>query len=549
MGEKSLNLSISQSLCISHGGVMTVDIGAAAKLVTVAEMAALEKAADAARHSYATMMEMAGRGVAEQLLLRYPNPGLVVVLVGPGNNGGDGLVCARYLREAGVPVRVYLWKRSTAAEQDYLRHYAKVVALGIPATHIDDDPNFAILQTWLAESALLVDALLGTGANRPITGQLAALLGHLRAVQQNQSRPLIAVDCVSGLHCDTGAVDPAAVAATMTVTFAYAKWGHYQFPGAEMSGDLAVIDIGIAPALAAGVKTFVLNETLIRHWLPPRPNNSHKGTYGKLMAAVGCVNYAGAALLSCTAASRVGAGLVTGAVAKPLWPVVASQLAEATWFPLPTGVGEEDGVIGAEAAPLIASALAGYDVLLLGCGLSQKPTTAAFVRTLLEQLPDLPGVVIDADGLNCLAKQENWPALLPANAVLTPHAAELGRLAGLPIAEVVKQRWQLALEKAAAWNTVLLAKGPYTVIAEPSGWLAVLPVATAALATAGTGDVLAGTIAGLLAQGLDPFRAACVGAWLHGAVGLRCAETMGNTGVLASDLLPHLPLLLKALRQ
>lgn len=528
---------------------MTLEIGSAAKLVTVAEMAALEKAADATGHAYATMMEMAGRGVAEQLLLRYPNPGLVTALVGPGNNGGDGLVCARYLREAGVPVRVYLWKRSTATEQDYQQHYAKVIALGIPATHSDDDPNFVTLRTWLAESAVIVDALLGTGAKRPITGQLAALLGHLREAQQTRPRPIIAVDCVSGLNCDTGAVDPAAVAATMTVTFAYAKWGHYQFPGVEMSGDLAVIDIGIAPALADSVKTFVLNEALIRRWLPPRPNNSHKGTYGKLMAAVGCVNYAGAALLSCTAASRVGTGLVTGAVAKPLWPVVAGRLAEATWLPLPTGVGEEEGVISTEAAPLVVNALAGYDALLLGCGLSQKPTTAGFVRTLLEKLPDLPGVVIDADGLNCLAKEENWPMLLPPQSVLTPHAAELGRLTGLSVAEVVRQRWRLALEKAAAWNTVLLAKGPYTVIADPTGYLAVLPVATAALATAGTGDVLAGTIAGLLAQGLDPFRAACVGAWLHGAAGLRCAEAMGNTGVLASDLLPQLPLLLKALRQ
>ena len=528
---------------------MTVEIGSAARLVTVAEMAALEKAADAGGHAYATMMEIAGRGVAEQILVRDPNPGLVMVLVGAGNNGGDGLVCARYLREAGVPVRVYLWKRSTKAEQDYQQHYAKVVALSIPTTHIDDDPNFATLQSWLADSALVVDALLGTGANRPITGQLAALLGHLREAHQKQPRPIIAVDCVSGLNCNTGAVDPAALAAMLTVTFAYAKWGHYQFPGAEMTGDLAVIDIGIAPALAAGVKTFVLNEALIQRWLPPRPNNSHKGTYGKLMAAVGCVNYAGAALLSCTAASRVGAGLVTGAVAKPVWPVVASRLAEATWLPLPTGVGEEEGVISAEAAPLVQSALAGYDALLLGCGLSQKPTTAAFVRALLEKLPDLPGVVIDADGLNCLAKQENWPALLPQNSVLTPHAAELGRLTGLPVAEVVKQRWRLALEKAAAWNTVLLAKGPYTVIADPTGRLAVLPVATAALATAGTGDVLAGTIAGLLAQGLDPFRSACVGAWLHGAAGLRCAEAMGNTGVLASDLLPQLPPLIRALRQ
>lgn len=286
----------------------------------------------------------------------------------------------------------------------------------------------------------------------------------------------------------------------------------------------------------------------MRRWLPERPNNSHKGSYGKVMAAVGSVNYPGAALLSCTAISRTGAGLVTGAVAKPVWPVVAGRLAEATWLPLPTGVDEEDGVIAGKAAPLVVDALAGYTVLLLGCGLGQKPATQAFVHDLLAGLPSLKGVVIDADGLNCLAKLAQWPTLLPQNAVLTPHAAELGRLCGLPVADIVAQRWQLAQQKAKEWGVVVLAKGPYTVIADPDGALAVLPIATAALATAGTGDVLAGTIAGLLAQGLDPFRAACVGAWLHGAAGLRCAEAMGTTGVLASDLLPHLPHLIHGLR-
>ena len=527
---------------------MTLEIEQATKLVTVAEMAALEKAADAAGHSYATMMELAGRGVAESILVRYANLGLVTVLTGPGNNGGDGLVCARYLHEAGVPVRVYLWKRRTEPEQDDQQHYAKINALSIPAAHADDDGDFTTLRAWLAETALVVDALLGTGANRPIDGQLATLLAQVREAQQARAYEVVAVDCISGLNCDTGAVDPAAVPAQVTVTFAYAKQGHYQFPGVDVTGELQVIDIGIDPALAAGVKTFLLSEALIRRWLPARPNNSHKGTYGKLMAAVGCVNYAGAALLSCTAASRVGTGLVTGAVAKPVWPVVAGRLAEATWLPLPTGAGEEDGVIGEDAAPLLLGALTGYDVLLLGCGLGQKPTTAAFVRAVLTALPELPGVLVDADGLNCLAKIEEWPTLLPAHVVLTPHAAELGRLCGLPVAAVVQQRWRLAQEKAAAWDTVILAKGPYTVIADPAGWLAVLPIATAALATAGTGDVLSGAIAGLLAQGLDPFRAACVGAWLHGTAGLRCAEALGTTGVLASDLLPHLPPIIRDLR-
>ena len=295
---------------------MTLEIAQATKLVTVAEMAALEKAADAAGHSYATMMEWAGRGVAESLLVRYANLGVVTVLTGPGNNGGDGLVCARYLRAAGVPVRVYLWKRRTEPAHDYQQHYAKIRALQIPTTHADDDGDFTTLRAWLAETDLVVDALLGTGANRPIDGQLATLLAQVREGQQARAYDIVAVDCVSGLNCDTGAVDPAAVPAQVTITFAYAKQGHYQFPGVDVTGELQVLDIGIAPALAAGVKTFLLDEALIRRWLPARPNNSHKGTYGKLLAAVGCVNYAGAALLSCTAASRVGTGLVTGAVAK-----------------------------------------------------------------------------------------------------------------------------------------------------------------------------------------------------------------------------------------
>lgn len=525
-----------------------LDLGTVSKVVTVAEMQALERQADATGHSYATMMALAGRGVAQSIEGRYPHLGVVTVLAGPGNNGGDGLVCARYLQEAGISVRVYLWKRRTEAAYDYQQHYAQVVALGIPTVHADDDSEFALLQRWLAETTLVVDALLGTGANRPIEGQLAVLLTHVRTIQAQATYRIVAVDCASGLNCDTGAVDPAAVTADLTVTFAYAKWGHYQFPGVDVTGELQVIDIGIAPAFADNVRTFLLSEPLIRRWLPARPNNSHKGTYGKLMAAVGSVNYVGAALLSCTAASRVGAGLVTGAVAKPVWPVVAGRLAEATWLPLPTGVDEEEGVIGEAAAPLLLDALAGYDVLALGCGLGQKPTTQAFVRALLDALPALTGVLIDADGLNCLAKLEQWPTRLPPQVVLTPHAAELGRLCGLPVATVVAQRWRLAQEKAAAWGAVVLAKGPYTVIADPAGWLAILPIATAALATAGTGDVLSGTIAGLMAQALDPFRAACVGAWLHGVAGLRCAAAMGVTGVLASDLLPHLPPIIHALR-
>ncbi len=521
------------------------------KLVTVAEMQALEQAADAAGHSYATMMEIAGRAVAEHIVAQNEASQPALVLVGPGNNGGDGLVCARVLHEAGVPVRVYLWKRRTAPVDDYEGHYQKLVNLGVTTFHADEDPDFATLHRWLVEvdAYTIVDALLGTGNNRPIEGQLAALLDLVAATLPTTKSSVVAVDCPSGLYADSGEIDPHTLPADETITFAYAKTGHYQFPGAAALGRLHVVDIGIDPALAEGIQTFLLDEATVHDWLPKRSNNSHKGSFGKVMAAVGSHNFPGAAFLSCSAAGRVGAGLVTGAVVEAVWSVVAGKLPEPTWVPLPSGEEEEQGVISEEAAPLLLEALEGYSALAFGCGLNKKPTTVQFVRRLLAEGTQLPPTLIDADGLNCLAQLPDWPKLLPKAVILTPHAAELGRLCGLPVNEVLPQRWALARQKAAEWQAIVLAKGPYTVIAHPDGRLAVLPIATPALATAGTGDVLSGTIAGLLAQGVEPFAAACAGSWLHGQAGLRCAATMGTAGVVASDLLPELPQVLHAINR
>jgi ADP-dependent NAD(P)H-hydrate dehydratase / NAD(P)H-hydrate epimerase len=528
---------------------MHITIPTSHKLVSVAEMAAVERAANGAGHSYATMMEIAGQAVADLVLAHYGQlRPTVLVLAGPGNNGGDGLVCARHLHRAGLPVLVYLWKRQTGPAQDTGGHFARLGELGIATAHADQDGAFALLRRWLGESTVIVDALLGTGANRPITGQLAELLTVVQEARAERPHlDVVAVDCASGLNCDTGAVDPHTLPANLTVTFGYAKYGHYGFPGVEVSGLLEVADIGVSP-YGANLRTFRLDAGMVRPWLPARPRLSHKGAFGKVLAAVGSVNYPGAAFLSCAAAGRTGAGLVTGAVAQPVWPVVAGRLAEPTWLPLPVGEGAEASGIAAAAAPTVAQAAANYSALLVGCGLGAAKTTQRFVADLLGQ-PSLPPTVIDADGLNALAQQPETLAKLPPQAILTPHAAELGRLCGLPVDRVLAERWSLARQKAAAWNAIILAKGPYTVIADPAGWLAVLPIATPALATAGTGDVLAGAITGLLAQGVAPFAAACLGAWLHGLAGQQCEVEIGPAGVVASDLLSRLPGVMNGLRQ
>ena len=589
------------------------DIADHIKIVSVAEMQRLEKEADAAGHSYAAMMEQAGTALAGAIQESFPRSAdrSVLVLAGPGNNGGDGLVCARHLSDAGYRVRVYLWKRKTGPREDYEGHFGKLLERNVSTHSADEDVDAVQLRAWLDEAAVVVDALLGTGANRPVNGVLARILQQLAEVRSGSRRAsetgageagagalsqpaVVAVDVPSGLDADSGALDPAAVAADMTVTFGCAKTGHFIFPGAAALGELAVADIGIPPELTAETRTFFLAPEQIAEFLPTRSRNSHKGTFGKAMAVVGSVNYPGAAFLSCAAMGRVGAGLVTGAIPQPVWVPVSSALVEPTWLLL----SHDLGVVNEDAAATINAKLGSYDALLIGCGMGQETATRRFMQRFLgrnhrqrpsalpggtaapggqagpnekdatdseanpafgtirrrdqlpSELPPLPPTVIDADGLNNLALLDNWPSFLPEACVLTPHPAEMARLCGFSsVQEVVKDRWALAQARAAAWQAVILLKGPYTVIAGPEGDLAVLPVATPALATAGTGDVLAGVITGLLAQGLSPFDAACLGAWLHGRAGELCERKTGRAGVVASDLLPHLPAAMNELRE
>ncbi len=589
------------------------DIADHIKIVSVAEMQRLEKEADAAGHSYAAMMELAGTALAGAIQESFPRNAdrSVLVLAGPGNNGGDGLVCARHLSDAGYRVRVYLWKRKTGPKEDYEGHFGKLLERNVSTHSADEDVDAVQLRAWLDEAAVVVDALLGTGANRPIDGLLARILQQLAEVRSGSRRAsetgarqagagavsqpaVVAVDLPSGLDANSGALDPAAVAAEMTVTFGCAKTGHFMFPGAAALGELAVADIGIPPELTAETRTFFLAPEQIAEFLPTRSRNSHKGTFGKAMAVVGSVNYPGAAFLSCAAMGRIGAGLVTGAIPQPVWVPVSSALVEPTWLLL----SHDLGVVNEDAAATINAKLGSYDALLIGCGMGQETATRRFMERFLgrnhrqrpsalpggfaapdgqtgpgekdgtdseanpafgtirrrdqlpSEIPPLPPTVIDADGLNNLALLDNWTSFLPEACVLTPHPAEMARLCGFSsVEEVVEDRWALVRARAAAWQAVVLLKGPYTLIADPEGTLAVLPVATPALATAGTGDVLAGVITGLLAQGLSPFDAACLGAWLHGRAGELCERKIGSAGVVARDLLPHLPAAMNELRE
>jgi hydroxyethylthiazole kinase-like uncharacterized protein yjeF len=466
----------------------------------------------------------------------------VLVLVGPGNNGGDGLVAARHLQDWGAKVEVYLLKPRDPEKDDV---YRQVVERGVPLRTAGDDSDFATLEEALSRSEVVLDALLGTGRMRPIEGELAEMLRRLAAAREKPLPPqILAVDLPTGVDGDSGAADPLCIAADVTVALGHSKVGLHTLPGSQYAGRVEVVDIGIPPALSQNLPFELMTDAWARSLLPARPPAANKGTFGKALVVAGSVNYIGAASLACQAAGRVGGGLVTLACPQTIYPIMAAKLVEPTFLPL----RDQEGFLTAEATHPVLQALAqGYSALLVGPGLGQSAYVRAFMRQLLPALPTegLRAVVIDADGLNALAGADNWWEGLRVPAIVTPHPGEMSRLTELPVADIQADRLGVAVRQAARWGATVILKGAHTVVAAPDGRARISPFANPALASGGTGDVLAGVVAGLVAQGLDPFDAAALGVYLHGRAGEKVRRELGEAGPLASDLLPNLPLMIK----
>lgn len=469
----------------------------------------------------------------------------ILVLVGPGNNGGDGLVAARHLHDWGARVHIHLCSERSYDDANYVI----VRERGIPCTITSEDQDLSNLDSILSSSDVVIDALFGTGKLRPLEGAVKQILARLSQVKELMPAiKVIALDLPSGVDADTGTADPSCVAADLTITLAYPKLGLFSFPGRDLVGQLVVGDIGIPPHLVEDIANELITDDYVKKMLPQRPRSAHKGTFGRVLVCAGSLNYIGAAYLACEGAVRVGAGLVTLAVARSLQPILAAKLTEVTYAPLPES---EPGFIDSQAYEVLHEWLSGYDVLLIGCGLSQHPSVMDFVRnSLLEMPPSLsPALVIDADALNALAQIQGWWQRLNQNAILTPHPGEMARLSGLTVDEIEQERLMVAGEKAALWGKTVVLKGAHTVVASPSGEAKISPIANPGLASAGTGDVLAGTIAGLMSQGLTPFAASSCGVYLHGAAGESVGAELGDAGMVASDLLPALPKVIKKIKE
>jgi len=517
------------------------------KIVTTDEMREIERGAAEQGLPSNVLMDNAGLAIALQVKdwLGGAVGRQIIVLVGPGNNGGDGLVAARHLHDWGARVNIYICGHRKEDDPNY----KIVTGRGITTAIASQDSNLAELDSLLSLGDVVIDALFGTGKLRPLEGIIKEVLTRVREVKDsNPGLKVVALDLPSGLDADSGDVDPSCLAADLTITLGYPKVGLFSFPGRDLVGELVVADIGIPANLEGGIATELITEEMVRSMLPQRPRSAHKGTFGRVLVCAGSLHYVGAAYLACEGAMRVGAGLVTLAVAQSLQPTLASKLTEVTYAPLPEAA---PGFIGSETFPSLHEKLADYDVLLMGCGLSQHPEVVEFIRDSLLEMPSSlsPLMVLDADALNTLAKTPQWWQRLGRDAILTPHLGEMARLSGFPVEEVGRERSRIAREKAALWHKTVVLKGAHTVVASPDGGVKISAVANPGLASAGMGDVLSGVIAGLLAQGLSYCAAAACGVYIHGLAGEMVRAELGDAGMVASDLLPALPRAIKKTKE
>jgi len=482
------------------------------------------------------LMENAGRGAVDCLSRHFGDLAgrCLGVAAGRGNNGGDGFVMARCLRQMGLAVTVFLMADKARVAGDALANLMLLEPLDIPVVCITGEGALAARKAQIQAVDIWIDALLGTGLNAEVKGHSAAMIQQINAA----AKPVLAVDIASGIDADTGRVLGVAVRADVTATFGFAKIGHFTHPGAAFTGKLQVIDIGIPDHIAAAVgpNQFLTTAGDATGRLPLRLAHAHKGTTGHLLVVAGSPGKTGAAAMTATAALRVGAGLVTLAVPAGVHAVMEAKVLEVMTAALAqTG----DGVVSAQALPALMRLLENKRCLAVGPGLGTDPDTGALVKELLARCP-LPAV-IDADGLNLLAGDPGVLAGRSGPSVLTPHPGEMARLLGVSTADIQNDRLAAARGLARAAKASVVLKGAGTVIAEPGGAVWINATGNSGMASGGMGDVLTGIIAGLITQGARPLDAAIAGAYLHGAAGDHLARTVGSYGYLASELTAVLP--------
>jgi len=482
------------------------------------------------------LMENAAKAVADEAksMLQGCGGNKAAVIAGCGNNGGDAFAAARLLEDAGVRASVFLVGDKERIKGDALVNYNKLAEQWIQVTEIRDDAGLALLCRELSGTDLIIDGIFGTGLARNVDGIARKVIEAVNA----SGKPVLSIDIPSGIDGATGEIKGVCVKADVTVTFCLPKLGLIQNPGCEYAGRLIIADIGIPPQAIdkQDITIELIDEALVFKMLPKRPANSNKSDFGRVLIVTGSIGMTGSGCLASMASLRSGAGLVYAAVPASLAVIYGATLTEPIILPL------EDngkGTLSAAGIPKILEYMERMSVAAVGPGLTVNEDIKEIVREIIKQ-STIP-LVLDADALNAISKDMAILRKLKTKAVLTPHPGEMSRLTGLGTDEIQKDRISAAKSFSQEYGTVVVLKGSKTVVALPDGRVFVNPTGNSGMASAGSGDVLTGIIAGLCAQGMDVWEAAVAGVYLHGLAGDLAASEMGMYSMVASDIIKYLP--------
>lgn len=523
------------------------------RILTTSQVRALEAAWIKHCHENwgMVLMELAGLGASKMLLeLMEGMPAAVTVVCGKGNNGGDGMVVARHLLRAGVELYVFVvGAENDKYSEDHLTNRRILEGMGVEMEWIDTK-DLEPLRASIAETSCVVDAILGTGIDREVDGITAQIIDLIN----ESARPVLAIDIPSGINSDTGQIMGISIQAAATATFGSVKPGLLCHPGNLVAGEIRLIDIGLPmPETLPEQLLDSLPQLEIPRWwlataadvgskLPERPVDSHKGSFGQILLVAGSLGMTGAALMSARSCLKSGAGLAVLSSPKTVVPAFPPE--EIIYRALPETA---QGTISADAVKELESEMERAQVMVIGPGLSDNEETVGFVHELVKKVR-VP-CVIDADGLNALSKNTKVLSDTEGGFVFTPHPKELSRLMGKPVKEIQADRIRSAQEAAKRFGATIVLKGANTVVATPDDDVFIIPTGNSGMATAGSGDVLSGIIAGLLAQGMNRTWAAVAGAYIHGAAGDFAAAELGEDGMVASDILSFVPITIKMLRE
>lgn len=510
------------------------------KIATAKEMQAIDQRAI---QEYGipgiVLMENAGLGVVKLLVEKFSDLARkkVLVICGKGNNGGDGFVIARHLFNRGVEVEVVLLGKRSQLKQDAKTNADAAFQIGVPIKEVDENNLDRCLHT-LRHCHIIIDAIFGTGLDSPVTGWLERVIEKINKAEKF----VIGVDIASGLESDSGKIIGPHIHTDLTVALGLMKRSHLLYPATEAMGEVRVVNISM-PQKAVEEQNITVNlleEEDIRSLFKKREPNTHKGDYGHTLVIGGSRGKGGAAGLAAMAALRMGAGLVTLAVPQGCYHSLEFNPLEVMTLSLPE---TKSGSIDVAAKDLILEHCRGKSAVALGPGITTEPETLQMMEAVL------PGIecpmVIDADGLNCLAASKTLLSKLTPNTVLTPHPREMSRISGVDTQAIQEDRIGSALDFARKHRVVVVLKGARSVIAVPDGSVYINPTGNPGMATAGSGDVLTGVIAGLISQGFSSTSAAYAGTYIHGLAGDDYASENSETSLIAGDLLRTLPASLK----